>query len=212
MKVDSLSNKVYTEIRRQILIGQLIPKTWLKEDFWAKKLSVGRMAVREGLTRLLGEGLVSVGGKGGFYVAEITTEDLHQIREVREILELGALRLLHKKITEEQFKLLDKICDDFTSMVKMKYYAGACEADIRFHETLMECSGNNKLFMAYKFCHIPLFHQKLGKTKSYMDDYEETDHEHRALVKALKEKNINLAEEILIAHFNRGEKGIIDLE
>ena len=53
MKVDSLASKAFLEIRRIILSSQLSPHTRLKEDEWAKKLGVSRMAVREALTRLL---------------------------------------------------------------------------------------------------------------------------------------------------------------
>ena len=54
MKTDSLANKVYSEIRRKILTGQLQPGIRLKEDAWAKRSEVSRVAVREALTRLLG--------------------------------------------------------------------------------------------------------------------------------------------------------------
>jgi DNA-binding GntR family transcriptional regulator len=66
MKVDSLASKAFLEIRKKILSNQLPPNTRLKEDEWAKKVGVSRMAVREALTRLLGEDLVVLGEKGGY--------------------------------------------------------------------------------------------------------------------------------------------------
>ena len=202
MKSDSLALKAYTEIRRKILSAQISPKTRLKEDYWASKLNVSRMAIRETLTRLLGEQLVTLGPKGGYFVSSMSAEDVVQIRELREILELGAVRLACEKITKDQIRRLEKICEDFTSMVEQGYFAGACEADLKFHETLMECSGNEKLLHTYVNNHIPLFHQKL--TKSAGNDYELTDKEHRAVVKALKLKEAAQAEKILKMHFARG--------
>ena len=204
MKNDSLAHKAYTEIRRKILSAQISPKTRLKEDFWARKLSVSRMAIRETLTRLLGEQLVTLGPKGGYFVNSLTSEDIGQIRELREILELGALRLAHEKITRDQIGRLEKICKDFTAMVEQGYYAGACEADLKFHETLMECSGNNKLVQTYINSHIPLFHQRLTKSNTSENDYDLTDKEHRAIVKALKEKKLEEAERVMKLHFARG--------
>jgi DNA-binding GntR family transcriptional regulator len=204
MKSESLAHKAYTEIRRKILSAQISPKTRLKEDFWAKKLHVSRMAIRETLTRLLGEQLVTLGPKGGYFVSSLTSDDVTQIRELREILELGALRLASEKISKEQIGKLEKICKDFTSMVEQGYYAGACEADLKFHETLMECSGNSKLINTYINSHIPLFHQRLTKSNNTENDYELTDKEHRAIVKALKEKNLDQAEKVMKAHFARG--------
>lgn len=204
MKSESLAHKAYTELRRKILSAQIPPKTRLKEDFWAKKLSVSRMAIRETLTRLLGENLVSLGPKGGYFVNSLSPEDIAQIRELREILELGALRLACQKVTKEQLSRLEKICKDFSSMVEQGYYAGACEADLRFHETLMECAGNEKLVRTYTNSHIPLFHRQLTRTNSSENDYELTDKEHRAIVQALAEKNFSRAEEVMRMHFARG--------
>lgn len=211
MKSESLAHKAYTELRRKILSAQIPPNTRLKEDYWAKKLAVSRMAIRETLTRLLGENLVSLGPKGGYFVNSMTPEDIAQIRELREVLEIGALRLVCGKITKEQLARLEKICEDFSTMVGQGYYAGACEADLRFHETLMESAGNEKLLRAYTNSHIPLFHRQLTRSNSSEDDYELTDKEHRAIVQALAEKNLARAEEVLRMHFARGAM-MIELE
>jgi len=212
MKTDSQASIAYLEIRRQILIMQLQPNIRLKEDVWAKKAKVSRMAIREALNRLLGEGLVISGEKGGFFVIEMSVDDIHQIREVREILELAAVRLAIERIGEDQLDQLSKICDDFSMLANKGYIAGACEADIKFHEKLIESSGNGRLLKAYHYSHIPIFHQKLGKTKKYLNDYEQTDKEHRQLVETLRSKNLKLAEEILKNHFKRGEEAVLDME
>jgi DNA-binding GntR family transcriptional regulator len=212
MKSDSLSNKVYEELRRKILSNQFPANTRLKEDGWAKKLEVSRIAVREALTRLLGERLVRTGEKGGYFVAALTETDVRQLRELREILELGALRLAIQRVKKDDLDKLEKICNDFTGMVNSGYLNGAMEADMKFHETLMECSGNAKLLEAYQASRIPLFHQKLGQVQRPADDYLLTDQEHRQVVKALKAKNLALAEETLVKHFARGEAYVLDEE
>jgi DNA-binding GntR family transcriptional regulator len=209
MKHDSQASLVYDEIRRQILIAQLQPGVRLKEDAWAKRMQVSRVAVREALTRLLGEGLVIAGLRGGYFVTEMSPDDIKQIREVREILELAAIRLGIQTIRKEHIDDLLKICDDFSMLVAKGYIAGACEADIQFHQKLVALSGNARLLKAYHFSHIPLFHQKIGKTKMYLDDYKLTDKEHRQLVEALKVKNLAAAEKILRAHFDRGANAVL---
>jgi len=212
MKIDSLASKAFLEIRKKILSNQLPPNTRLKEDEWAKKVGVSRMAVREALTRLLGEDLVILGEKGGYYIKPLLPSDVHEIRELREVLELGAIRLGFKKMTKEKLANLEKICDDFTLMVKKGYFNGALEADMKFHETLVEYSENSKLQQVYRASHIPLFHQKLGKIQTGIDDYDQTDSEHRLIVKALKEKKLALAEETLIRHFVRGEAVVLEMD
>lgn len=212
MKIDSLANKVYIELRKKILSNQLVSGTRLKEDIWAKRLDVNRMAVREALTRLLGEQLIETGEKGGYFVKSMSAEDVRQIRELREILELGAIRLAIQKMDEKGIQKLEEICNDFTSMVERGYFGGACEADVKFHETLIDSAQNDKLKDIYEISNIPLFHQKLGKSQTHMDDYELTDQEHRQLLKAIKEKNVKLAEETLTKHLLRGEVEALELD
>ena len=212
MKSESLSTKVYLEIRKQILSSQLTAKTRLKEDAWAKKIGANRMAVREALNRLRGEQLVNLGESGGYYVTFLKEKDIRNIRELREILEVGAVRLFVKKYTKEKIEILEKICKDYTTMVKERYFGGALEADIKFHETIIQFAENEKLIQAYKVSHIPLFHHQLGKTKTLLSEYELTDKEHREIVKALKDHKPDIAIKWLIKQFTRGELLMINTE
>ncbi|GGH03889.1 GntR family transcriptional regulator [Parapedobacter pyrenivorans] len=210
MKEESLSNRVYTEIRGKIISNQLVPGTRLKEDAWAKKQDVSRVAVREALNRLFGENLVEKGERGGYFVKSMNTDDIREIRELREVLELGALQLACEKLEDNDIRELEKICDDFSNMVKSGYFGGACEADVKFHETLIGSARNQKLKNIYISSNIPLFHFKLGRASSHMDDYEQTDKEHRKIVAALKSKDFEQAKKILVGHLHRGELESLD--
>jgi len=210
MKEELLSNKVYAEIRGKIISNQLVPGARLKEDAWAKKMEVSRVAVREALNRLFGENLVNKGERGGYFVKSLNTEDIREIRELREVLELGALQLACDKLEENDLQELEKICDDFSNMVRNGYFGGACEADVKFHETLINTSRNQKLKNIYLSSNIPLFHFKLGRSSSHMDDYEQTDKEHRAILDALKSRDFESAKSVLINHLHRGELASLD--
>jgi DNA-binding GntR family transcriptional regulator len=212
MKPDSQAIKVYNEMRKQILMNLLMPKTRLKEDAWAKKMEVSRMAVREALTRLLGERLVTFGEKGGYFVTSITALDVQEIRQLREILEIGALRLCFSRMNPAHLEKLERICDDFTSMFKQGYLNGAMEADMKFHETLFEIAGNERLHQAYHTSPIVFFHLKLGKKHTYLDDYAQTDAEHRKIVKYIRENKIKQAEEALTSHLARGAASMANYE
>jgi DNA-binding GntR family transcriptional regulator len=212
MKNESLAHKVYSELRRKILSNHLVSGVRLKEDYWATQMNVNRMAVREALNRLLGENLVVFGKKGGYFVKSLTVQDVKEIREVREIIEMGALRLIFQKQNSCDIEILEEICNDFSNMFKREYFEGACEADIRFHETMVNLSGNEKLKQIYQLSNIPLFHQKLGQTQVHMSDYEHTDEEHREIVKALKNKDLEKAEGMLKKHLLRGEMASLNLE
>jgi DNA-binding GntR family transcriptional regulator len=209
MAAHTSSDDAYAELRRRILVLQIRPEERLKEEEWARTLKLGRLAVREALTRLHGEGLVSRGEKGGFFAAAMSPHDVNEIREVREIFETAAVRLAAPRITAGQLKELEAACDDFAYMVNKGYRSTACEADRRFHELLVAASGNSRLARAYEHCHIPLFHLRIGQSQDYINDYEQTEREHRAIVDALKAGDVEKAVGVLHAHLARGESAVL---
>jgi DNA-binding GntR family transcriptional regulator len=210
MSASTQAQEAYQEIRRRILILEVRPEERLKEEEWSRKLNVGRLAVREALTRLHGEAMLERGAKGGFFVSKMSASDLHEIREVREVLEVAAIRLAKARITAQQLKDLETACDDFGYMVSKGYAVGACEADRRFHALLIAASGNSKLARAYDLSHIPLFHVRLGQSREYMNDYADTEREHRAIVAAMKAGDYEKAVSVLRDHFARGEESMLD--
>ncbi len=212
MKEDSLSYKVYLEVRKKILSNQLVGGARLVESQWADKLSVSRVAVREAFMRLAGESLVEFGEKGGSFVKKMTTEDVHEIRELRELLEVGALRLIFEKKNPKLVEELTQLCNDFEIMVDKGYFGGACEADIRFHEKLIEGAGNQRLLQIYNNSNIPLFHMKLDSMMNDLGDYMLTKEEHAQIVDGIKTNNYEKSFKALTAHLDRGEKEVLSLD
>ncbi len=196
----------YKELSHRILIFEIAPNERIVEQAWATKLQVNRAAIRESLTRLLGEGLVYQGQRGGFFVSEMSDDELHLIREVREILETGALTLACERATPRQVKDLEDTVDDFANFVKKGYFTGAHEADLRFHQLLVAASGNHRLIQLYQRSHIPLFQRKEALIRAPLEDFIQTEREHRQVVEALKKKDQKAGIEALREHFNRGEK------
>lgn len=209
MSANIQSDQAYAEIHRRILVLEIRPDERLKEEEWAKKLKMGRLAVREALTRMLGEGLVARGAKGGFFAAKMSADDVVEIREVRAIIESAAIRLAGKRLSEKQISELKTSCDEFAFLAGKGYHTAACEADRRFHAILVAASGNSRLVRAYDHCHIPLFHVRVGQSQGYIDDYDETEREHRAIIAALEAGETELAVKLLQAHFDRGSDVVL---
>jgi DNA-binding GntR family transcriptional regulator len=200
----------YKELSHRIIIGEIAPNDRIVEQFWAIKLGVNRAAIRETLTRLLGEGLLRRGARGGFFVREMTQQELHEFREIREILETGAFRLACGKATPQQIKEIEETCNDFANFVKKGYFTGAHEADLRFHKLLMAASGNERLAELYVRSHIPLFQRRSAQARISLEDFIQTEKEHRAILDALRKKDKKLGAQHLRDHFNRGERDALE--
>lgn len=196
----------YDELSHRILTYEIAPNDRIVEQFWAEKLNVSRFAIRESLTRLLGEGLVSQGERGGFFVTELSDEEIHEIREVREMIETTAIRLACERATPAQIQGLAETCDDFTNFVKKNYLTVAHEADLRFHKFLVAASGNQRLVQLYARSHIPLFHRRTSQKGNHLEEFIATDKEHRLILHALQARDSESAVQHLKMHFNRGER------
>ncbi|HZM05643.1 MAG TPA: GntR family transcriptional regulator [Candidatus Saccharimonadales bacterium] len=210
MASKTLAQTAYEELRRRILILELVPNERLKEEEWAANLHVSRTAVREALTRLLGEGLLRPGERGGFFVTQMTEKDIHEVRELREVLEVTAFTMACERATADEMAAIEQTCVDFGDLVRKGYHSGACECDLRFHNLLVAASGNAHLVRAYQRANIPLFHMKLGRSLMFLDDYLETEQEHHKILQALKNREASEGVRLLKLHFRRGEELAVD--
>jgi DNA-binding transcriptional regulator YhcF (GntR family) len=78
---------VTTAIRQRILSGDLAPGEVLRQEALADELGVSRVPVREAITRLVGEGLLTKVPHKGAYVAELSIEEVQETFEIRLRLE-----------------------------------------------------------------------------------------------------------------------------
>jgi DNA-binding GntR family transcriptional regulator len=87
--VDALA----AELRREILDGELVPGAWLRERELCEAYGVARHSLRAALRTLAAEGLVRIEPHRGAHVAELTSDDVRQLYELRAALELEAAHL-----------------------------------------------------------------------------------------------------------------------
>ena len=204
------AEQAYNELSHRILILEIPPGERIVEEFWADKLKVNRSAIREALTRLLGEGLVRQGERGGFFVAEMSDAEIHEIREVREILETAAFEFACDRATPNQIADLAETVQDLADFVRKGYFTAAHEADLRFHHLLIAASGNPRLAQLYERSRIPLFHRKVTRGRVHPEEFSQTEKEHRAIVEALKKRDKKRGVEQLRSHFKRGEREALE--
>jgi DNA-binding GntR family transcriptional regulator len=83
---------VYEALRQAILTGEIAPGVRMRVEELRKKFGVGASTVREALSRLLVENLVTTEGQRGFRAASVSVEDFQHIVEMRAMLEARAVR------------------------------------------------------------------------------------------------------------------------
>lgn len=88
----SLVEAAYGSIRHDILAGVLAPGEKLRVEMLKDRYAVGASTLREALTRLVGESLVTSEEQRGFRVAPVSLTDFRDISATRTFIELEALR------------------------------------------------------------------------------------------------------------------------
>src|SRR6266568_5081005 len=93
VNAETAGERAYRRIRHDILFGRLAPAQKLKLDGLKESYSVSVSTLRELLNRLTSEGLIVAEGARGFEVAPISTENLKEVANLRQLLECHAMEL-----------------------------------------------------------------------------------------------------------------------
>jgi DNA-binding GntR family transcriptional regulator len=104
-------------------------------------MGVARNTVREGIRRLEAEGLVHHRIHRGAVVATLEPSDIAEIFEVRRFVEFSALR----RCASEDIRNLTSVAEEMVALVPTGDPERLVEADMRFHQTLVDSLGNSRL-------------------------------------------------------------------
>ncbi|WP_263265138.1 GntR family transcriptional regulator [Pseudomonas entomophila] len=194
------------KLRAAILDGSLPTGTAVRQQELATMFGVSRMPVREALRQLEAQGLLAVEQHKGAVVAPLITWDATETYELRILLETEALRQSVPALTEEDFNEADRVIDQ---MVTEKNYSVMGELNKQFHLALYRKAHNRRLMTLVsvgldeeeRFLRFNLEAMGLGEVSQ--DD-------HRELVAAAREGNVDLAVELLTQHLRRGIQAITE--
>lgn len=194
-------SQVHRYLRDKILRGEYPQGARLVETDIAAELNVSRTPVREALVLLQGQDLVSTPEGGGFVVAD-PLQQLSDILDIRVALETHAVFKAAQRIDGKEIALLDKICDDMEAL-RVNDIDRRAELNRRFHETLVGAAHNQRLVkMVGNYQHYFHVIQPLYDTEMIRN----TQAEHRAIVNALRRRDIAKATRLVAEHItNSGE-------
>jgi DNA-binding GntR family transcriptional regulator len=197
-----LSEMAYTQIRNYVIEGKLAPGTRLVESVVAKKLGVSTTPVRHAFRRLELEGLVRVVPRRFVEVIDFSAQDVTEIIDLREGLEIVAVRLAVKRCTPGDIEHLRKTLAQSAEEESSRVMSAFDQTDNNFHVYLVKMSGNGRLLNAY----MPLVGQIraiLVRARDLVNWPGKTTEEHAAIVRAIEDGDAETAERILRAHIQR---------
>ena len=109
----SLAAAVLERLRDKILSGELREGEQLRQDAIAKEFQISRIPVREALSHLAAEGLITIVANRGAVVSALSPDEIMQLFETRAVLECHMLRCAIPNMKKEDFQNAENILKRF---------------------------------------------------------------------------------------------------
>lgn len=141
----TLRERIYEEIVRLIVSGDLPSGTALDERALTDRLQVSRTPFREALGTLAKEGLIEIRPYRGFFVRSFSRRETEDLYELRKRLECFAVELAVPNMSDRHIASFEKMLDDALDALHRGDMEAYGRHDRVFHETIAELSGNAAL-------------------------------------------------------------------
>jgi len=127
---------VYRELFQAIISGRIPPGEKLVTEKIAKRMKVSPMPVRDALYRLKAAGFISIRGKQGTIVNELSPESLKEITEIRLALEPMAARKAAVHPNPKTLKRLEDLHAAFLAARENRQTEDFLALNREFHHTI----------------------------------------------------------------------------
>jgi len=147
----NLREQALASLRTAITSGQLPPQTPMVETELSEQLQISRGTLREAMRQLQQEGLLVVAARGRLYVRSLGPKEIEDIFAVRSALEsLAASTLASRDDRAVAVDRLRGLLDLMAQAVSNEDLERRIEADLDFHRTLCQLTGNEMLLHTWQ--------------------------------------------------------------
>ena len=211
----SLSQQIAMQLREDIATCRIWPGTKLQIEPLAARFSVSLSVVREALSKLSSEGLVVAEPQRGFWVADISLDDLADLGVARMEIEAAAIRrsiqngdATWEKRLVASFERLDAQevpVNPSTGLLLDEWE----EAHKLFHESLVEaCNSATLLTIRKSLAERAYRYRRLSGAVSYRT--RDARAEHHAIFRATFKRDEALASALIAAHIRATVDAVIE--
>jgi DNA-binding GntR family transcriptional regulator len=199
MENRTLRERVYEVLRDDILSGHLGPGAELSEVALAERLGVSRGPIREALSLLCAQGLVTMQPRRGAYVSVLTRQEFVEAYQVREALEALAARLASARLQDEDIAALEALHEEMRRAVRDRAVERFFDANLRFHLSLVALSGNGRLIEMHDQL-VQRMGRYMARSLSLRGNIERSLSEHEAIIEALRDRDATRAATAVSLH------------
>ena len=199
----SMKDQVYDLVRERIFSQYYKPGEEIKILTLSQELEVSNTPIREALTMLVAEGLLTTSLNNKFRVVELNEEMMAELNETISILLIGGFRAAHSDGRDAGLeKLLRERLEDQRKARKKGDENEYIMRTLYFDRAFVEVTGNSKLIKIFDDNNYLLY---LYVRHTHWSDDENRDAkfaEHEELIDAVAAGDPALVEELLARHYD----------
>ena len=203
----SLASRIYDQIRREIVTGQIAPGARLGVEALSKRFNVGGSPIREALSRLASERFASYEDQKGFRAASVSRDDLLELMWTRSHLGAVALRESIARGDSAWEESVVLALHRLNKAATIGAASGAIDSGYErlhraFHMTLFSACGSRWLM---NFCEILFDYSERYRYLVPVAQRNPRDEasEHRELIQVVIERNADRAVALMEEHIER---------
>ena len=200
----TLKDRVYNNIKSQIILGNIKPDSRLLEKKLSEAMGISRGPIREALSKLEKDGFVESNPRKGFTVTDITSQEIKDILEEREVLEQFVIKKTYKNIDQIKLKVLEnELQEKLSEITKIvdsnkKIQQNHFFLDNKFHNFFTQGCGNKKIIET-----LGNLQDHIHRLQSFVYNrsfFEISTREHLEIIAVIKKKDFNLFRKKLNQH------------
>lgn len=204
-----LSDTVYESLLESILGGRLAPGTIISEVSLAKQLDVSRTPVHDALRQLAKDGLVEQRAGRRAIVRTFSKDDIHDIFEMRKILEGEATRRATGNLDHATVAHLREMGEELRSNPdRADYLSRWADFDEQFHDAIAKASGSDRLWQ--EIIRYRLLHRGFNKLTTTVDGLQEALEEHVEILDAMERGDAELAARRMAEHIEKWQRYFVE--
>ena len=195
------SQKIAARLRDAILSGDYSPGERLVQEEIAERFGGSRIPVREALRDLESEGLVRFVANAGARVADLSLAECIEVYQMRERIEPLLLRYSAEGLDREALEALQEMATEMEATADPDLFIAL---DRAFHLSMYRRAQTRVLGDLVTTLWNKTQPYRRAYTKRVDDAQRQVFHdEHRMLLRALTDGDLDLAENLLAVHIRR---------
>ncbi|MDI7861408.1 GntR family transcriptional regulator [Rhizobiaceae bacterium n13] len=192
---DTIASRISRTLAERIIHGELEPGARLRQDHIAEEFGTSHVPVREAFRRLEAQGLAMSEPRRGVRVAAFDLKEVREVAEMRAALEVLALKHAAPHLTQA---ILDQAEEATRAGDAARDVHAWEEANRRFHQLILSTCGMPRLLASIDDLHAVSARFLFSAWRSTWE--VRTDHDHRAILAALRQGRVAEAAMVLERH------------